>query len=45
MRPTPQATAAPVTGIVHTHGRTQYMHIGSPTGLATLSWPLQAEAS
>ncbi|MFE5036925.1 hypothetical protein [Streptomyces sp. NPDC056683] len=38
-------TAAPVTNIVHTPGRTQYVHIGGPTGLATLSWPLQAEAS
>ncbi|MFI1075965.1 AAA family ATPase [Streptomyces puniciscabiei] len=38
-------TAAPVTNIVHTPGRTQYVHIGGPTGLATLNWPLQAEPS
>ncbi|MFJ5611066.1 AAA family ATPase [Streptomyces sp. NPDC093221] len=38
-------TAAPVTNIVHTPGRTQYVHIGGPTGLATLSWPLQTEAT
>jgi WD40 repeat protein len=38
-------TAAPVTNIVHTPGRTQYVHIGGPTGLATLDWPLKAEPS
>ncbi|MFD9280244.1 AAA family ATPase [Streptomyces mirabilis] len=38
-------TAAPVTNIVHTPGRTQYVHIGGPAGLATLSWPLKEEPS
>ncbi|MCQ9178640.1 AAA family ATPase [Streptomyces sp. IBSBF 2953] len=37
-------TAAPVTNIVHTSGRTQHVHIGGPAGLATLSWPPQTES-
>ncbi|MFJ9908048.1 AAA family ATPase [Streptomyces sp. NPDC101152] len=37
-------TAAPVTNIVYTPGRRQHVHIGGPTGLATLSWPLETES-
>jgi WD40 repeat protein len=38
-------TAAPVTNIMHTVGEMQQVHIAGPAGLATLSWPLEAEPS